>query len=219
MRYVWGVVIALIVLVVFAWAQAPSGSSVALGLGSASCQSPTTGQTILCGTSSGLHVSTNGAGYIPAIGDVLNYQAVLSAVSSSGTTNVALYTYSLPGGTISAGQGIRIETCFKHTSGTGASNYKIKFGASTLPLVSNDAGLNLSCVAATVINNPSATNAQQDLFLYGTPPTVANPYVASLVTSSEDTTMAVSVSLAANCVSPTCSEQWTPESWLVTKIQ
>jgi len=218
MRYLGGFAIALALFALIAWAQAPVGSSMALGLGTANCQSPTTGQTILCGTSTGLQVSTNGAAYIPAAG-TLNYQNALAAVNSNNTNDVTLYTYTLPAGTVAASQGIRIEACFQHTSGTATSNYRLKFGATTVTFISTASGTLLSCFAASVINNPGMTNAQQMIFLYGTPPGTA-AYAASMATPAENTSSsAVNILLTASCMSSCTSQQWTPDSWLVTKIQ
>ncbi len=221
MRYVVGFVIALVVFVLFAWAQSPTGSSTAFGFGTASCQGPLAGQTILCGTSSGFQASANGAPYTSLGGGVLNYQnAALSAVPSNNTMDVPLYTYNLPGSsTIGSGQGVMINACFK-LSGSVGSNFKLKFGATSLTLFpSGVSNTTLSCFAASIINNPGVTNAQQMILLYGAAPG-SIPYSSVLATPAENTSgaTAITIQLTANCVS-TCSTSWTPESWLVTKIQ
>ena len=48
----------------------PTGSSFGFGIGTSSCQSPTTGLVIICGTSTGIQVSVNGGTYGPITGAV-----------------------------------------------------------------------------------------------------------------------------------------------------
>ena len=46
----------------------PTGSSFGFGISTGSCQSPTKGLVIICGTSSGIQVSTDGSSYGPVVG-------------------------------------------------------------------------------------------------------------------------------------------------------
>lgn len=80
MKKLLGFLIALVLFSLLAWAQQPTGSSIAFGTAGSTCQAPSTGNTIICGTSTGAQISINGAAYVPITNGVLSFGGRTGAV-------------------------------------------------------------------------------------------------------------------------------------------
>lgn len=90
MKKLFGFLVALGLFTLLAWAQQPTGSSIAFGTSGATCQAPTTGNTIICGTSAGVQISINGAAYVPLANGVLSFSGRTGAVMPAAND----YSYS-----------------------------------------------------------------------------------------------------------------------------
>lgn len=132
MKYVFVLTTALVLLVLVTWAQAPTGTSIALGLGTANCQSPTAGQTILCGGTnpSGLQVSANGKAYVPVasgVNTITTYVNTTPVTVSNTTTETSLQTISLAGGDLALDRILTVEAWgIVSTASSGNGTYRIR---------------------------------------------------------------------------------------------
>lgn len=146
---------------------------------------------------------------------IVNKQDVLAPVTLTGAgTDATLYTTSVTGSTIVAGECLRVWTHFRHTTGTGAVTFKLHFGASSITLLATGTTSTVPLQASVLVcNNNGSTTAQTinaTSLIWS-----ASPY-ADVGTSAETTTGAVILKLTADGA---VSEAITPQIWLVEKVK
>jgi hypothetical protein len=118
-----------------------------------------------------------------------------SAVSGSGT-DTAMFTYSMPGGTMAAGKCVEIKCQGTHASGTNTATLKIKWGSTTLFSAGNTTDLT-GIVAVRLCNNSGVTNGQTSFDEYAFWGSGAQALGAP-VTTSLDTTASQSITCTQN---------------------
>jgi hypothetical protein len=99
MKTLGAMIFAVLLAVGILGAQAPSGGSVAFNIGTTSCQNPATGLALLCGTTTGVEMSVNGAPYASIVGPAGS--AGPPGPNWSTCTGVTLTPTGITGGVVS----------------------------------------------------------------------------------------------------------------------
>jgi len=106
-----------------------------------------------------LNVSTcNGCNPIGGA-HLLNYQTNTTTLTGNNADQ-AIYTYSLPGGTLQAGGGAHCWLKAQRVSGSGSITYKWKFGGTTVSYAAAVSGSQAITTEMEAFNNPGSTTAQ-----------------------------------------------------------
>lgn len=141
---------------------------------------------------------------------LLNSQGPAGQVTGTGAlTNI--YTYSIPGGTMSATSCIRATVWAHHSTGSTGFPYSWNFAGTSIAYASN-AGSGSANASITICNN-AATNVQ---YLSASNITIGTATLAGgIATSAVDTTSAQSISFQFNVAS---SDKVTPDAFTVESI-
>ena len=143
---------------------------------------------------------------------LLNYQQDAAAIVGD-STDKTIYTYSMPGNTIAAGQCVRVTFRYAHTTGSAAVDYKIFFGATSAAVV-NFSGASAIQAQYIICNDSGVTNAQQMSNISGqTGSSVIG--APALAFPAEDTTGAVVIKVTFNVAA---TDEVTPHFFLVEKV-
>ena len=146
---------------------------------------------------------------------IVNKQDVLAPITLAGAgTDTTLYTTSVAGSTIVAGECLRVWTHYRHTTGTGAVTFKLFFGATSITLLTAGTTSTVPLqTSALICNNNGSTTAQtinEVSYIWS-----ASPF-PDITTSAETTTGAVVLKLTADGA---VTEAVTPQIWLVEKVK
>jgi hypothetical protein len=90
---------------------------------------------------------------------LLNYQTNTSTLIGN-SSDQAIYSYAMPGGSLSAGTGVHCYLKAQRVSGTGAITYKWKFGGTTAAYGALSSGSASISTNMEVFDNPGSTTAQ-----------------------------------------------------------
>ena len=90
---------------------------------------------------------------------LLNYQTNTATLVGNGADQ-AIYSYSIPGGSLAAGTGMHCYLKAQRVAGSGAIVYRWKFGATTASYVSISSSSISIGSDMEVFNNPGSTTAQ-----------------------------------------------------------
>jgi len=142
----------------------------------------------------------------------LNSSGPQAAVTGTGAA-ANLYTFTIPGGTMSATSCIKAKAGWQHTTGTASTTYTLNFGGAT----STTAGTTTTSVAYAdfLICNNGATNSQ---FIQAFAPGVIGSgfFTAALYsTAAVDTTVNQSISFQFTVAG---TDAVTPKVWLVENV-
>jgi hypothetical protein len=141
---------------------------------------------------------------------LLNAQGPAGAVTGTGSA-VTLYTYTLPGGVMGVGKGIRISWAASHTTGTASVTYAVTYGGQTL-LTNANANTGQGATVIMVFNI-GATNSQRGFPVSALGHQGNN---AALVSTSVDSTVNQVINMTFSAAN---TEQITPEMFVVELIQ
>ena len=144
---------------------------------------------------------------------LLNVQGSIAALNGN-STDQTVFSYSLPGGTLGQGKGIRVRYWGNHNSGAGVVTHKIFFGA-TAVLSGGDSGATGQVyLEANIFNNSGSTTAQEASTLASYPGFTFGSF--SPVTAAENTNNAVVIKVTFNVAAGT---QETGNHFIVELIQ
>jgi hypothetical protein len=143
---------------------------------------------------------------------LLNSQGPASPVTGTGSP-ATLYTFTIPGGTMSANSCIRVYAGFQHSTGTTSTTYTFTFGsASSSGTASGGTG---NAHAVMLVCNNGATNSQ---FINAFSDAIIGTTLFSgiqSITSSVDTTVNQTVTFQFTVASP---DAVTPKFWMVENL-
>jgi hypothetical protein len=143
---------------------------------------------------------------------LLNFQPNAAALPGNGTDQT-MYTYTLKGGTMKAGQGVRILVAFQHTTGTASVNYRLTWGGTQVFSIP-DTGTSFVETEFLIFNQPAVTNSQLE---------IQRPWIdattivrsGSANAQSKDSTVDQAIAFTFNVAN---TDQVTPYIWLVELI-
>lgn len=139
---------------------------------------------------------------------LLNTQFASNTLTGDSTDQV-IFTFTIPGGTIAAGEGIRILARFTQT-GTTSTTYKVNFGGTTMLSTATTAAGSINHIIE-IFNEPGVTNAQ---VLMGKMMNLNAVVSGTYTDAAVDTTANVVVTITfnvANTVTITGSRAWAVE--------
>jgi len=143
---------------------------------------------------------------------LLNFQDVVGPLTGNGADQT-VFTYTLPGGTLAKGKGVRIKVWWVHGTGTASVTYKVSFGA-TAVVNSASAVTGNGYAEATIMNSVASTASQRASSVF-TPTGTASTIVSGL-NPVETTASGVVIKFTFNVAN---TDQLTGGEWLVESIQ
>jgi hypothetical protein len=128
---------------------------------------------------------------------LLNYQ-VNTATLTGNNADLAIYSYTLPAGSVAAGTGAHCWLKAQRVSGTGSITYKWKFGSTTMSYAAVTSSSSAISSDMEVFNNPGSTTAQ--LINLGELHAGNNIMAGAVLnqTAAENTANATSISVSFN---------------------
>ncbi len=139
---------------------------------------------------------TDPGGIVFAGGNLLSEQGATAPLTGD-STDQTVYSYTLPGGTLQPGHGVRIQAWFTHTAGSAPVTYKVYFGSSLYANTATPDTGHVLHLEDVVFNDSGATNSQHGALVQNLETSQLYNAFAPL-TSSVDTTADVTIKLTFN---------------------
>ncbi len=161
-----------------------------------------------------LNLVTDPGGIVFAGGNLLSEQGATVPLTGD-STDKTVYSYTLPGGALQPGHGVRIQAWFTHTGGSAPVTYKLFFGSGLYASASTPDNGHVLHLEDVVFNDSGATNSQHGAIVQNL--VTSQLYNAfAPITSSVDTTADVTIKLTFNAAN---TDQVRGGEFLVELIQ